>query len=96
MLELDQPGAKSKPVPNMSRILVETQWVLVPNGIYFTGQNAPRTVSFYDFATQQTHPIFVADQDLGDGMSVSPDGRYLLYAQVDENNSSVMLVNDFR
>jgi Tol biopolymer transport system component/DNA-binding winged helix-turn-helix (wHTH) protein len=96
MLELDQPGAKSKPVPDMSRILVETQWVLVPNGIYFTPQNAPRTVSFYDFATQQTHPIFVADRDLDDGMSVSPDGRYMLYAQVDENTSSVMLVNDFR
>jgi Tol biopolymer transport system component/DNA-binding winged helix-turn-helix (wHTH) protein len=96
MLELDQPGAKSKPVPNMPAILVETQWVLVSNGIYFTRQDAPRTVSFYDFGTRQTRPIFTADRDLDDGMSVSPDGRYMLYAQVDENNSSVMLVNNFR
>jgi Tol biopolymer transport system component/DNA-binding winged helix-turn-helix (wHTH) protein len=96
MLELDQPGAKSKPVPNMSRILVETQWVLVPNGIYFTRQNAPRTVSFYDFAMRQTHPIFAADRDLDDGMSVSADGRYMLYSQIDESNSDIMLVNNFR
>ncbi len=96
MLELDQPGAKSKPVPNMSRILVETQWVLVPNGIYFTQQNAPRTVSFYDFATQQTHTIFSVERDLDDGISVSPDGRYMLYSQIDESNSNIMLVNNFR
>ena len=37
-----------------------------------------------------------ADQDLAACMSVSPDGRYMLYSQLDENNSSIMLVNNFR
>jgi hypothetical protein len=29
-------------------------------------------------------------------MSISPDGRYMLYSQVDENSASIMLVNHFR
>jgi len=29
-------------------------------------------------------------------MSVSNGGRYMLYSQLDENNSSIMLVNNFR
>jgi tRNA pseudouridine-54 N-methylase len=30
------------------------------------------------------------------GFSVSPDGRRLLYAQVDEDTSHIMLVENFR
>jgi hypothetical protein len=35
-------------------------------------------------------------RDLAEGMSVSPDGRYMLYSQLDESNSGIMLVNHFR
>jgi hypothetical protein len=30
------------------------------------------------------------------GFSVSPDGRWLLYAQVDEDTAHIMLVENFR
>jgi hypothetical protein len=36
------------------------------------------------------------DKDLDAGMSVSPDGRYMLFSQVDESNADIMLVNNFR
>jgi hypothetical protein len=29
-------------------------------------------------------------------LSVSPDGRYLLFSQVDEANSDIVLVRNFR
>jgi Tol biopolymer transport system component/DNA-binding winged helix-turn-helix (wHTH) protein len=96
MLELDRPNAKPKPVPEMPRIGVETQWALVPSGIYFVPQDSPRTVSFYEFATRRTRRVFTADRVLDDGLSISADGRQMLYAQLDENNSSVMVVNNFR
>jgi Tol biopolymer transport system component len=85
MLELDQTGAKPQPVPGMPRIAAETTWTVAPSGIYFAAQDSPRTVSFYDFATRRTRPIFKAERELDDGLSVSADGRYLLYSQLDEN-----------
>jgi hypothetical protein len=29
-------------------------------------------------------------------MSISPDRRYMLYSQMDEHNTDIMLVNNFR
>ena len=80
-------------MPNLS---VEHQWTVVTSGIYFVPQTAPRTICFYDFATGHTREIFKTDRELSDGISVSPDGRYMLYSQLDENNSNIMLVNNFR
>jgi Tol biopolymer transport system component/DNA-binding winged helix-turn-helix (wHTH) protein len=96
MLALDRPGAAPQPVPNMPGIYSNQQWTVGPAGIYFTSQSAPRTVCFYDFATRKTREVFKADHDFSDGMSVSPDGGYLLYTQMDESNSDIMLVNNFR
>ena len=31
-----------------------------------------------------------------DSLSVSPDGRWLLYTQADEDNADIMLVENFR
>jgi len=95
MIELGPAGAKPQPVPEMPRIAVETQWAVAPNGIYFAGHDSPRTILFYDFTTRRTRAVFSTDRDLDDGLSVSSDGRYLLYSQMDENNSNVMLIDHF-
>ena len=39
--------------------------------------------------------MFKSDRDLHDGISISPDGRYLLFSQLDENDSNIMLVSNF-
>jgi Tol biopolymer transport system component/DNA-binding winged helix-turn-helix (wHTH) protein len=96
MLALDGAWATPQQVPQVAKIFDQSQWALVPEGIYFTPQHHPRSICFYDLATKHTREIFKADKDLAEGMSVSPDGRYLLYSQLDENNSSIMLVNNFR
>jgi Tol biopolymer transport system component/DNA-binding winged helix-turn-helix (wHTH) protein len=96
MLALDRPGAEPKPVPEMPRISGETRWAPVSGGIYFILQGKPRSIYFYDFATRRTREVFRTDKDLGEGMSISPDGRYMLYSQIDESNSDIVLVNNFR
>src|ERR1700722_10337441 len=96
MLPLDRADAAPQPVVGMPTISVEHQWAAVPSGIYFVPRAAPRTICFYDFATRHTREIFKTDRELSDGLSVSPDGRYMLYSQLDENNSNIMLVNNFR
>jgi hypothetical protein len=39
---------------------------------------------------------FAPPKAFGDTLSVSADGRWLLYSQVEEENSDVMLVENFR
>jgi hypothetical protein len=63
---------------------------------FISSRNAPpHTISFYDFSTQKTRAIFKTDRDLHDGISIFPDGRYLLFSQLDENDSNIMLVSNF-
>ena len=95
-LALDRAGATPQQVPQMVKILDQSKWAVVPNGIYFAPQANPRNICFYDFATKHTRVIFQVGRDLAEGMSVSPDGRYMLYSQLDESNSGIMLVNHFR
>ena len=52
------------------------------------------TLRFYNFATGATTtilPIGIPEF----GLDVSPDGRYLAYAQLDDPGSVLMLINNF-
>jgi len=95
MLALDHSGATPQEVSGMPKITYFSQWTLVHDGIYFAPHDSPRSICFFDFATRHTREIFKADKDLGDGMSVSPDGRYMLYSQIDQSNANIMIANYF-
>jgi hypothetical protein len=77
-------------------IVEEELWTVVPGGIYFVPMDAPKSLRYFDFSTKQIRQIFEAQRDFGAGLSVSPDGRWLLYSQVVEYNSDIMLVDQFR
>ena len=87
------------------------QWTLVPGGIYFvsstaanssrqfsfdTPADAPRTVWYFDFATKQVRQIFKAEKVFNSGLSISPDGLWILYTQEDQGSSDIMLVDHFQ
>jgi Tol biopolymer transport system component/DNA-binding winged helix-turn-helix (wHTH) protein len=95
MLALDHFGATPQEVSGIPKVFNASQWTLVSDGIYFAPQDSPRSICFFDFATRHTREIFKADKGLDDGMSVSPDSRYMLYSQVDESNANIMLVSNF-
>jgi Tol biopolymer transport system component len=71
-------------------------WALSPGGIYFVPAEAPRSIRYFDLASKQTRQIFEADKNLDYGLSVSPDGRWILYSQESDVNSDIMLVDHFR
>jgi Tol biopolymer transport system component/DNA-binding winged helix-turn-helix (wHTH) protein len=70
-------------------------WTVVPGGIYFVPQAEPRSLHYYDFITRSTRRIFAIEKNFDGGLSISPDGRYVLFSQIDEENSNIMLVDHF-
>ncbi len=75
-------------------------WALVPGGIYYI---RPSTVSrrgsidFLDLATRKRQIVHVPHTDFKTtGIDISPDGKWLLYVQLDRRNHDVYLVENFR
>jgi Tol biopolymer transport system component/DNA-binding winged helix-turn-helix (wHTH) protein len=82
-------------VPGMPALADQGLWTVVRGGIYFVPESAPQTVAYFDFATKRIHQVFKLQKDFEGGLSVSPGGRYILFSQVDEKNSNIMLVDRF-
>jgi serine/threonine protein kinase/Tol biopolymer transport system component len=66
-------------------------WTVSPGGIYFVPAGAPKSLRYFDFATKQVRPVLEVDKDFGGGLSVSPDGLWIIYSQ-HNMNSDIMLV----
>ena len=76
-------------------------WALVNEGIYFVDPKAEAgpTLQFLSFATGRKTRLAVFDKEplqYASGIAVSPDGRWLLYTQMDQSGSDLMLVDNFR
>jgi Tol biopolymer transport system component/DNA-binding winged helix-turn-helix (wHTH) protein len=94
-VDLKKPGT-TPVVENLPGIQKGSLWTITPEGIYFVPADAPKSISYFSRQTNRVRKIFESDQRLWDGLSVSPDGRWLLYTQVDEENQDIMLVDHFR
>jgi Tol biopolymer transport system component/DNA-binding winged helix-turn-helix (wHTH) protein len=90
-----QPGTESK-VDGMPQVRVAELWTLSRGGIYFVPAEAPRSLRYFDFASKQIRPIFETDKDFDSGLSISPDGRWILYSMVGDESSDIMIVDHFR
>jgi Tol biopolymer transport system component len=79
-------------------------WALTGQGICFfdftTGSTGP-ALRYYDFATGKATRLREFSKDTpvggnGSALTVSPDGRWILYTQQDQSGSNLMLVENFR
>jgi Tol biopolymer transport system component len=75
-------------------LLVEDwgSWSVHDDGLFFVTRG-PLTVSFYDFAARRTDVLYRPPRRvplLDPSLAVSPDGRWLLFGQVDHSESDVM------
>jgi Tol biopolymer transport system component/DNA-binding winged helix-turn-helix (wHTH) protein len=72
---------------------------LSERGIYFIpdrDEKGRTSLSYYEFATRSTRVIHHIEKPIAWGLSVSPDGREVLYTQADNYGSDLMLVENFR
>jgi Tol biopolymer transport system component len=76
---------------------------ITERGVYYllAAAEGGRAVHFYDFAARSSRLVATLPADKtpfrgAGGFSVSPDGRYLLYTQVDQRGSDLVLVENFR
>ena len=65
-------------------------WVIAENGIYYLAED----LMFYDFATGKKTTVFIDQKPLLMGLTVSPDGKSIIYPQVDVIESNIMLVKN--
>ncbi len=100
------PGVWRVPAEGGEEVLVLTHhkaglgraWTVVEKGIYFATAEDPaqRQIEFYSFTTRKVTQVAMLARPFGSVLSVSPDGRWLLYTQVDQSGSDIMLMENFR
>ncbi len=80
-------------------VCVRRAFSLVNEGIYFIpepGADRKSSIQFLSFATGKVKTVAPMSGPPSEGLSVSPDGRSLLFSQFDEAGSDLMLVENFR
>jgi len=76
-------------------------WRTAAGGIYFVdATTTPALVKFFDFATQRGKAITSVDLGYGDPESpsfdISTDGQWILFTRVEQFESDITLVENFR
>jgi len=84
------------------RQVLDSVWWLnfavAQDGIFFRRSNAggPSPIGFFSFRSSATTDIAAIDGNADVASSASPDSRYLLYSQTEQQGSELMLVENFR
>jgi Tol biopolymer transport system component len=73
-----------------------TSWTVTAGGIYFVPVDAPTSVRYFEFASKRIRTIFDGQNLFDSGLSISPDGRWILYSQDAGEAGDIMLVDHFR
>jgi Tol biopolymer transport system component/serine/threonine protein kinase len=94
-------GGEERAVPELSKAGYWRYWSVQREGICFLSQESPSApvIKFFNFATRQVTPILTPEKaPLLDpsGLSLSPDRKWILYAQPDQSVNDLMLVENFR
>jgi hypothetical protein len=106
--KLDAPGLWKMPAAGGEETLVldhggQNRWALTSQGICFFDLHSSTgpTLKFYNFDTGKVTLLREFSRDIridagSTALTVSPDGRWILYTQLDQSGSNLMLVENFR
>jgi Tol biopolymer transport system component len=74
-------------------------WALTENGIYYLDTAETSGMNFFNFTTQHTTRVFDLESHPAreaTGIALSPDGRTILYTQLDMLSRDIFLVDNYR
>jgi Tol biopolymer transport system component/DNA-binding winged helix-turn-helix (wHTH) protein len=92
---LNPTGTESR-VDGVPPLSFLANWDIIQGGVYFFPMDDILTLNYFDFSTRKVRPIFkISGGGAFPGLSVSPDGRYILYPELDDYRSDIMLVENF-
>ena len=83
----------------MTDSVVYRAFTVTRDGIYFIrpGQkDRPNELRLLDPSTLTSRVLSLLDRSRGEGLTVSPDGKTILYSRWKESNADLMLVENFR
>lgn len=88
-------GGEPEPLQGMPQLNASESWTATERGIYYT---SARFLNFYDFGRRTVQRLCTLPEfpTPGGGLSVSPDGHWLLYSQTDDAQSDIMLASRFK
>ncbi len=82
---------------NSDRLLYTRNWAVIDQGIYFASSDS--VIEFFNLAIGKATPVATIEKRLTrgvPGLAVSPDRRWMLYAQIEQQGSDIMLMENFR
>jgi hypothetical protein len=86
-------------IPVLDSLNSVGQFAVVDRGIYYVpvpDAVARWSIQYFDFASGKIRQITELQGEPWWGLSVSPDGRFLLYTRRHQASSDLMLVENFR
>jgi Tol biopolymer transport system component/DNA-binding winged helix-turn-helix (wHTH) protein len=92
------PEEEVKGMPELTGL--GSGWFPVQSGIYYVAiHNNKPEIDFLDLNTRETRQVFALEKPPPEwmgGMPVSSDGKWLLYPQVDEISSDLMMIENWQ
>lgn len=82
---------------NSDRLVYTRNWAVVDQGVYFASSES--VIEFFNHAAGKAAPVATVEKRLTrgvPGLAVSPDRRWMLYAQIEQQGSDIMLMENFR
>ncbi len=93
-------GGVEQSVPELLDVRRTRAWAVREKGIYFYQEvDGKPLIRFFDFATRRVNTVMAPELPTphgNPGLDVSPDGRTLLYTQIDKRVDGLMMVENFR
>ena len=91
-----QGGEATRITPNLSH---SSAYAVSAEGVYFVpapADDAGASIHFLEFASGDSHKVAELPVRTRQGMSVTRDGKNLIWSQQDQTGADLMLVENFR